>query len=340
MPNFATQFGLNWVDALVIAVFALYAVQGYAAGFVASFLDLVSFIVSFFLGLTLYSFAGHWIALTFGIAQGFANATGFFAVAFVSEIVVSILLRYLVYHVFFAPKKTVPFAPSRAHPLWHRFDHIFGIFPSIASAFILLSFLLTVVVALPLSPLLKNAVSHAYFGKQLLIATQDFEKRIQQVFGGAVSDTLNFLTIKPQSDEFVRLHFSTSAVSVDEPSENEMFSLINKERKAAGLLPLQQDDLLTVVARRHAIDMFAKGYFSHYTPKGLSPFDRMASADVSFVSAGENLALAPDVLLAIQGLMKSEGHRANILSAQFGRVGIGVIDGGIYGKMFVQEFTD
>jgi uncharacterized protein YkwD len=52
------------------------------------------------------------------------------------------------------------------------------------------------------------------------------------------------------------------------------------------------------------------------------------------------LAYAASVDLAHNGLMRSPGHRANILSADFGQVGIGVIDGGIYGKMFTQEFTN
>jgi hypothetical protein len=34
------------------------------------------------------------------------------------------------------------------------------------------------------------------------------------------------------------------------------------------------------------------------------------------------------------------GHHANILKVGFRKVGIGVMDGGIFGKMFVQEFTD
>jgi uncharacterized protein YkwD len=38
--------------------------------------------------------------------------------------------------------------------------------------------------------------------------------------------------------------------------------------------------------------------------------------------------------------MNSPGHKANILSISFGKVGIGVIDGGIYGEMFCQEFTN
>jgi uncharacterized protein YkwD len=86
--------------------------------------------------------------------------------------------------------------------------------------------------------------------------------------------------------------------------------------------------------------MFTRGYFSHYTPGGVSPFDRMADAGVTYVYAGENLALAPSTDLAMQGLMNSPGHRANILNPNFNKIGIGVIDGGIYGKMYSQEFTN
>ena len=86
--------------------------------------------------------------------------------------------------------------------------------------------------------------------------------------------------------------------------------------------------------------MFKRGYFSHSTPEGASPFDRMVQNDINFNYAGENLALASSVDLAMKGLMQSEGHRANILSLNFHRAGIGVIDGGVYGDMFCLEFTD
>ena len=45
----------------------------------------------------------------------------------------------------------------------------------------------------------------------------------------------------------------------------------------------------------------------------------------------ENLALAQTVEIAHSGLMKSKGHRENILNSKFNRVGIGIMDGGIYG---------
>ena len=64
------------------------------------------------------------------------------------------------------------------------------------------------------------------------------------------------------------------------------------------------------------------------------------AAGARFAIIGENLALAPTTELAHRGLMDSPGHRANILSPQYGRVGIGVAEGGLHGKMFAQEFAD
>jgi uncharacterized protein YkwD len=119
-----------------------------------------------------------------------------------------------------------------------------------------------------------------------------------------------------------------------------MFADVNNERTSRSLAALAFSDNLAAVARAHCSDMLKRGYFSHYTPEGLSPFDRMTEANIIFNNAGENLALAPNVDLAMKGLMQSPGHKANILSTNFHRIGVGVIDGGIYGEMFCQEFTD
>jgi uncharacterized protein YkwD len=66
----------------------------------------------------------------------------------------------------------------------------------------------------------------------------------------------------------------------------------------------------------------------------------MHAAKISFTTAGENLALAPTIPVAHAGLMNSPGHRANILRREFGRVGIGVMDGGMRGLMVSQEFRN
>jgi uncharacterized protein YkwD len=65
----------------------------------------------------------------------------------------------------------------------------------------------------------------------------------------------------------------------------------------------------------------------------------MRSQGVHYRYAGENLAGAPTVERAHTGLMNSQGHRANILNPNYTRIGVGVIDGGRYGKMFTQHFA-
>ena len=53
-----------------------------------------------------------------------------------------------------------------------------------------------------------------------------------------------------------------------------------------------------------------------------------------------DLAHAATLSIAHSGLMNSPGHRANILRPEFGRVGIGIMDGGEYGLMITQNFRD
>ena len=103
---------------------------------------------------------------------------------------------------------------------------------------------------------------------------------------------------------------------------------------------LLADPELRNVARAHSADMFARGYFSHINPDGENPFYRISAAEINYLSAGENLALAQTLQIAHTGLMNSPGHRANILNPTFGRVGIGVQDGGIYGLMITQNFRN
>jgi uncharacterized protein YkwD len=119
-----------------------------------------------------------------------------------------------------------------------------------------------------------------------------------------------------------------------------MLVMVNEERSKEGLKPVKADPEMAEVARKHSKDMFARGYFSHVTPDGKDPFDRMRADGVKFLTAGENLALAQTLSIAHKGLMNSPGHRANILKPTFGRLGIGVLDGGIYGLMITQNFRN
>jgi len=325
---------LNWVDFVILIVLLFYAIEGYSIGFIASLLDLVSFVLSFIIGLKYYGVVGSILIGTFSIPQGFANAIGFFIAAFLSETIIKLVLFR------FASIRILSVWFYSKLPAFKVANRLLGVIPGIFSGLILLAFLLTLIIALPLSAFIKQSVVSSRVGKELVGKTQGFEKELNSVFGGAVNETLNFLTVAPQSSERVDLHFQVSNFSVDRNSEQAMLVMVNQERAKQGIAQVVFDEQLAEVGRRHCEDMFERGYFSHDTPEGLSPFDRMTQASITFQAAGENLALAPDVNIAMQGLMNSPGHKANILSSDFGKVGVGAIDGGIYGKMFCQEFTD
>lgn len=324
--------GLNWIDILIIFIFTFYIIEGYAVGFISGVIDFISFLFSFLIALKSYMFFGGLLTKFASLSIGFSNALGFMLAAFVSEFVVSFFLKK------FAVLKIIKNVYSDSKFL--RINNILGIIPGAASSAIILTFFLTLIISLPLSPNLKNYIFSSKFGSVLISNSQGLEKSLNAVFGGAVSDTLNFLTVEPKGDESLNLHFATSEFSVDAKSEQEMFRMVNSERVKNSMPALTFDNSLSEVGRKHCKDMFQRGYFSHYTPEGLSPFDRMDKAGISYSYAGENLALAPNVTTAMQGLMQSPGHKANILSPNFGKVGIGVIDAGVHGEMFCQEFTD
>ncbi|WP_100404866.1 CAP domain-containing protein [Bacillus solitudinis] len=120
--------------------------------------------------------------------------------------------------------------------------------------------------------------------------------------------------------------------------EQQMIDLVNQERQKQGLVPLKVNLELTKVARIKADDMISNNYFSHQSPTYGSPFDMLGKYGVEYRTAGENLAGNQTVDAAHTTLMNSEGHRANILSSEYSEIGIGVVDGSPYGKIFVQLF--
>jgi uncharacterized protein YkwD len=336
IPSLITHlpFGINLLDIIIFGIIIFYAYEGYSLGFTFAFLDLLSFILSFIIALKCYSFIASILVTYFTMPIGIGNAVGFFFLALLCEVILSLVFRKALAHIPGLPRQ------GKVVAFFNRTNHWLGILPGTVSALIVLSFLLSVIVSLPSSPLIKSLVTNSQIGSLLVANTSMFEKQLNSIFGGALNETLNFMTVKPEGKELVNLKFTVKDGNVDAQAEQEMFRRVNTERAKAGLQFLEFDNSLRDVARAHSDDMFRRGYFSHYTPEGLSPFDRMNNAHITYTYAGENLALAPSTPLAMQGLMNSPGHRANILNPSFHKIGIGVIDGGIYGKMYSQEFTN
>ncbi|MFH1129516.1 MAG: CAP domain-containing protein [Patescibacteria group bacterium] len=113
----------------------------------------------------------------------------------------------------------------------------------------------------------------------------------------------------------------------------ELIELTNQERSAQGLEPLIVNARLVDAATKKAIDMINQGYFSHTSPKGLSPWYWFTKAGYKYSAAGENLARGfSESEYVHQAWMNSPTHKANILNGNYKDIGIAVIRGTINGK--------
>lgn len=321
------DFNGNWVDLVIIVILIYYATETLRYGLWAILIDFFSFLGSFIIALKSYKFAATVLKDNFSLPLSLANAIGFV----LSVVLLEVLLGYIA--VFLVNK-----IPTKIRK--NKYNKILGVIPAIGEGLILTAFLLNAILTLPVNPLVKTDISESKIAGTILKGTSGIEAVFKNIFGGAIDDTLTHLTIKPGAKETVKLNTKAGNLTEDEPSESGMFNLINGERKKNGIGELAWEPKIVPVSRSYAIDMWQRSYFSHYSPEGEDVGDRLDKAGVKYFVAGENLALAPTLQSAHSGLMNSQGHRENILNPEFRKVGIGVIDNGYYGKIFVQVFTD
>lgn len=321
------------IDIAIIVALLLYCIDGYRRGFLLLAIELVGTLLTLYLAFRWASPAGAWLHSIVSYPETLQKPIGFLLLWF------SLQTIYVAVSTLLYPR--IPELVRQS-----VVNKAAGVFPSVVKGLAMTAIVLTLLVILPYENRLRPAILGSRFGKPLVVKTQALQQQLIASHSQEITDTLTFITTTPftrkidEKNETLPLHFKTTEVTVDQNSEATMLRLVNEERAKNGLKPLLPDAELREVARDHARDMLARGYFSHDTPEGDDPFDRMDSAKIVFTTAGENLAFAPTVELAHIGLMNSPGHRANILEEDFGHLGIGVIDAGLYGKMFVQEFKN
>jgi uncharacterized protein YkwD len=123
----------------------------------------------------------------------------------------------------------------------------------------------------------------------------------------------------------------TAAQAVPLPQAGEieqgLFQALNRERVSRGLPALRRSAALDEIARTHSRDQAGSGLLDHESSAGRSYSDRLAAAGILFAANGENVARGDsfDPELIHAALMKSGGHRDNILNPDFDEVGLGIV---------------
>lgn len=317
----------NYVDAVIAVLVLLFVAARAQRGLFILTADLAILAVSVMAAFRFYAPATEILTTRFGLDEPYGRAVGFLIVLVIVQVVLGLLVRPLL--------QAIPFT-------WHRawLSRLLAVVPAFAYGALWIAALLLLVHALPVRAEVRRDVEESRIGGELLEGAVVAERALAEVFGDAIHETLSLLRVPRTPTESVTISVSPETLTIDQPAEVEMRRLVNRERRAHGLAPLEHDPDLVPVARTHARDMWRRGYFSHINPDGEDPFDRIRQGRVRFRVAGENLALARTTGLAHRGLMDSPTHRRNILHPAFSRIGIGVVHGAPYGKMYTQLFAD
>jgi len=317
---------MNWFDVVIAAGLLLFIITGFRRGFLIGLVELAGIIVSVGVPLFLYLPSSR-VLEGWGISRVYSGALAFLIIFFIVLSVFSTIVNNI-----------FRWIPDQLHAL--LVNKVLGLLPGLLRGLIAITILIALIVSLPLPYITSDHVEQSQLGSPLLNTAVTFTALTSHIFGEAFQHAIGFLTIETEVGETIDLRFTVDDPEINPDAEMEMLRMINEERALEGLPELVIDETLRDVARQYSVDMLQRGCMGHIDPEGNTPFDRMRKGGVTFTNAGENLALAQTVSIAHKGLMDSPGHRANILSPHYSRVGIGAARSGRYGTMFTQIFAD
>lgn len=327
--SFMNLHGAAAIDLFLVALFLLGVWRGWHIGFIAGAIGLACLAAGLAAAFAATPHLAGTLAAQGWLAEPWAAPASFLGVFVVVQAVLAGLVHRL----------ARPLPP--ANPAARSANRALGLLPGAANGAINAMVAAVLLTALPIHDGITRAMQESTVAARLSEPAEWLEHRLAPTFHPAVERTLQALTVQPQSQESVPLPFTVKNAPPRADLEAAMLALVNAERaKVGGLRPLAPDTEATPVSRAHSGDMFERGYFAHVTPEGRTPFDRLRAAKLGYRAAGENLALARTLDIAHTGLMNSPGHRANILNPAFGRVGIGILDGGRRGLMVTQTFRN
>jgi len=127
---------------------------------------------------------------------------------------------------------------------------------------------------------------------------------------------------------------SPPASSASGQLAQQLFALINRDRAAQGLFLYVLNSTLSAGARTHSVKMSSCG-LSHQCPGEPDPCQRVTDEGISWTTCGENVGYTSPYPTAWGGVQRIEqamlaeqppdnGHRLNLLSPSFHRIGVGV----------------
>lgn len=316
----------NLVDLIIVLALLLAMLDGFRRGVIALLLDLLAVVIGIGAAALLASPVGRFFG-GLGLRTALQPMVGFLITLTLADTIVRAVTGWL-------GRLT-----SKIIRLGLIGSGLGGLLGLVKQS-VLLILLINLLLFLPVLPKVRSAIQSSKLAPQFAIQTPLLERAFNDLVAPAIKELQSVSTIVQITDSPIEIDTPVQSLTVDKQAEQELFRLVNRERRERGLGELTWSDRLAEVGRAHSHDMWQRQFFAHVNPSGQTPFDRLDAVGIHYRAAGENLALAPTTPIAHQGLMDSPGHRANILSPDYGQLGIGSVRNGLYGVMYTQLFTD
>ncbi|MBU1225868.1 MAG: CvpA family protein [Actinobacteria bacterium] len=320
------------LDVVLIGAFVLLMLRGWYRGFVREAMDLTGLLLGTVLAFRFGPAVGAVIKAMSGISSDTARLVGglivFFGVGIGAAIATRVIER------------------KAQLPGLNLVNRAGGAGLAFAWGVFLATVVLTLGVVLPMPALVVDALEGSAVAGTLTDPGGAPQRVFNRLAGDRIvaalmnlQDVVGERRVVLEGAEVIELPpASADELTVGAPEAAAVFELLNRARIDAGLEPLAWSPALADVGIEHAGEMYREGYFSHLSPYTGTVGNRLEAAGIPYRFAGENLALAASAEEVHDGLMGSPGHRANIESTDFNRVGIGVVRGPL-GLMTVQVFT-
>lgn len=342
---------MNFLDVAIVFILLVYVLRGMRRGFVLGVVDIIGFVFCVVVSLAGYRGLASLLQRGIRLRPETLQILSFFLLIIASTVLYTLIANSFLtaFHPGkFGPAPTARDLPAlrpnlptpRARRRVRSVNMFLGALPGLAQGAFVCLLLVTALALLPVPSGLLSQLENSALAARFRQASSRLAPSVE-AYVPSTSTTPLIGVEAPTDERPLALRFPQDLqLTVDEDAGRKMLDLINSDRVGAGLRPLRMDPRLQEVARAHSREMFRLSYFAHESPRTGTPADRLRAADIPFLIAGENLAYQPNVAIAHRKLMESPGHRANLMSSRYRKVGIGIIRGGLYGEMFTQEFTD
>src|SRR6266567_578049 len=209
----------NVIDILLLLLVLLSVLNGYRRGFILGLLDLAGWVLSLLAGLRFYQPVARWLAVYIhSLPQIWNRPLAFILIAVIVGLAVhlvgNVILRRL---------------PKDIHQ--RQVNRLFGIIPGLANGLITTAIVSALLLAIPLNEGLRERTRASASVNRLAVYTERLEAALHPVFGEAIAETLNLLTIRPESNERVKLPYTVAAPRPRPELEARMLDLVNRSEE-------------------------------------------------------------------------------------------------------------